>query len=175
MKRSPFDNVPEEISRQIADFSKDATDISAKDLEQQIGGEALASTTINPTQVGFRGQMGQGVDNRALADAVNRRALRQTRVERQGIEQNIESTALQMKMNRLQQAAKLTGAELQENRRAEMNRYIRRQQRKQARAGVLGNVLGIAGAVAGGLMGGGGGAAAGYAIGAGAGNVIGSQ
>ena len=172
---SPFDNVPENVSKQVSDFQADATNVSTQDLVDRMGGgEALNNyRDIDPTNVGFKGQMGAGVDNKALADAVNRRALRKFRTDRAGVKQNIESQAIQMKMNRLTEAAKLTGAELQQNKRAEMNRYIRRQQRKSARAGVVGNVLGIVGAVVGGVYGGPAGAAAGSQIGQAAGNAIG--
>lgn len=171
MQRSPFEDVPESVSNQISEFSEGAL-VPTEQLQEQM---RPVAERYNPQTegVGFRGQMGAGVDSRAMADAITQRAMRKANIAERQLGLDLQSSAIEMKMKRLQNAAKLTGAEIQENKRAAMNRYIKRQQRKRARAGVLGNVLGMAGAVVGGMAGGPGGAAAGYQIGQGVGQMTG--
>lgn len=165
--------VPKEVSDQIgaiADRSMESEGSLAKKFREGTGqGGFLNRGEPLPTQTAGIG------GNDALVSAIENRGLRKYRINSQRLGIDTETEALQMKMRRLNNAASLVNAEHQQNERARMNEYMKKQNRKRARAGVLGNILGIAGAGAGAIAGGPAGAMAGYSMGQGVGQMAGMQ
>jgi len=165
---SAFQDVDPETSQRIEDFAKDAGK-SSQDLYQ----DSISGVDESPAFLqdkNLSGQLGQGVDSDALVSAIERRASRSAAAKNTLMKSELQTQALESRFRRLQQAAQLSQAEAEQNERARMNRYLRRQNRRRARAAVLGNVLGIAGAAVG-SMGGPTGAMAGYQIGQGLGQM----
>lgn len=163
-----FQDVDPETSRRIEDFGKDASRKKSEALyaEAMSGVEDTPAFLANKTMAG---QLGRGVDNDVLMAAIERRASRSAAAQNTLMKSDLQARAIESRFRRLQQAGQLAQAEAQQNERARMNRYLRRQNRRRARASVLGNVLGIGGAVAGAFAGGPAGAMAGYQIGQGVG------
>jgi len=149
----------------VDEASRSAEDLQAEDLR------GTSDAGLLQGQIGFSGQGSVGMDNSAMREAIDRRALGDYRASKAGLKAETQQKSLQTRLSRLTQAAQLAGAEHQQNQQAIMNKYIQKMNRKRSRAAVLGNVLGIAGAVGGAMAGGPAGAMAGYQMGQGVGQL----
>lgn len=164
--------VPEDVSQQVTEFAQDSMKPA-----NQLQAEFMTGANTMPgfLQPSKPAAVSIGIDNKALVDAINQRALRSYRASKSGLDTTVETMALQSRLNRLTSASELVNAEHRQNQQARMNKYLDRLNRRRARAAVVGNVLGIAGAAAGAYLGGPGGAMAGYHLGQGIGQTAGQN